>query len=61
LVGNDVVALSDAGELVRIAADPNEYKELGRQKVLGGKCWTTPAVAGGRVFVRSTTEAACLQ
>jgi outer membrane protein assembly factor BamB len=61
LVGNDVVALSDAGELVRMAADSNEYKELGRQKVLGGKCWTTPAVAGGRVFVRSTTEAACLE
>lgn len=61
LVGNDVVALSDAGELVRMAADPKEYKELGRQKVLGGKCWTTPAVSGGRVFVRSTTEAACLE
>jgi hypothetical protein len=44
-----------------MAADSNEYKELGRQKVLGGKCWTTPAVAGGRVFVRSTTEAACLE
>jgi outer membrane protein assembly factor BamB len=61
LVGNDVVALSDAGELVRMAASPEGYKEISRQKVLEGKCWTTPAVAGGRVFVRSTKEAACLE
>lgn len=61
LAGNDVVALSDKGELVRMAANPAGYKEISRQKVLEGKCWTTPAVAGGRVFVRSTKEAACLE
>jgi outer membrane protein assembly factor BamB len=61
LAGNDVVALSDAGELVRMAASPAGYKEISRQKVLEGKCWTTPAVAGGRVFVRSTKEAACFE
>lgn len=61
LAGNDVVALSDAGELVRMTASPAGYKEISRQKVLEGKCWTTPAVAGGRVFVRSTKEAACLE
>lgn len=61
LAGGDVVALSDAGELVRMAASPAGYKELSRQKVLEGKCWTTPAVVGGRVFVRSTKEAACLE
>ena len=61
LSGSDVVALSDAGELVRMVANPDGYKEISRQKVLDGKCWTTPAVAGGRVFVRSTKEAACLE
>lgn len=61
LMGDDVVALSDAGELVRFAAAAGEYKELSRQKVLEGKCWTTPTVSGGRVFVRSTKEAACLE
>jgi outer membrane protein assembly factor BamB len=61
LMGNDVVALSDAGEVVRFAASPTEYKELGRQKVLDGKCWTTPSVSGGRLFVRSTKEASCLE
>ena len=61
LVGNEVVALSDAGDLVRFSAQPEEYKELGRQHVVDGKCWTTPAVSGGRIFVRSTKEAACLE
>ncbi len=61
LMGAEVVALSDAGELVRFAASPAEYKELSRQKVLEGKCWTTPAISNGRIFVRSTKEAAALQ
>jgi outer membrane protein assembly factor BamB len=61
LMGNEVVALSDAGEIVRFAASPSEYRELSRQKVLDGKCWTTPTVSGGRLFVRSTKEAACLE
>lgn len=61
LMGNEVVALSDAGELVRFAAQPSEYREISRQKVLEGKCWTTPTVSNGRIFVRSTKEAACLE
>jgi outer membrane protein assembly factor BamB len=61
LMGNEVVALSDAGEIVRFAAEPAAYKELSRQKVLDGKCWTTPTISGGRLFVRSTKEAACLE
>ena len=61
LMGNEVVALSDAGEIVRFNASPKEYQEVSRQKVLEGKCWTTPTVSGGRLFVRSTKEAACLE
>ena len=61
LVGNQIMALSDAGELVRFEAKPSGYKELSRQKVLTGKCWTTPSIANGKIFVRSTVEAACLQ
>lgn len=60
LAGDQVVALSDAGDLVLIAADPAEYKELARAHVLDGKCWTTPVLANGRIFARSTKEAVCL-
>jgi outer membrane protein assembly factor BamB len=56
---NQVLALTDKGELVLFEAKPDAYKELARAKVLTGKCWTTPVLANGRVYVRSTREAAC--
>ena len=60
LTNGNLLALSDAGELVLMAAQPAAYKELARAKVLEGKCWTTPVISNGLVFVRSTKEAACL-
>jgi outer membrane protein assembly factor BamB len=60
IVGDKVVALSDAGELVVVAAEPSKYNELGRAKVLSGKCWSTPAYSNGRVYIRSTEEGACV-
>jgi outer membrane protein assembly factor BamB len=59
LVGNNVLALSDAGELVVVEATPASYKESGRAKVVEGKCWSTPVLSNGHVYVRSTKEAAC--
>jgi outer membrane protein assembly factor BamB len=58
--GDHVLVLSDAGELVLVEAKPDAYKELARADVLEGKCWSSPSLANGRVFVRSTTEAVCL-
>ncbi len=57
LAGDQVVALSDAGELVLMEASPKGYKELARADILDGKCWTTPVLANGRIFARSTKEA----
>jgi outer membrane protein assembly factor BamB len=61
LVNDKLVVLSDAGELVIAAAKPDAYKEFGRAKILSGKCWSTPAYSNGRIYVRSTEEAACVQ
>lgn len=61
LVGDKIVVLSDAGELVFVKAQPTEYEELSRSEVLEGKCWSTPAYSDGRVYIRSTTEGACLE
>jgi outer membrane protein assembly factor BamB len=55
-----LVALSDKGEVVLAEAKPDAYTELSRGDVLEGKCWSTPALAAGRVFVRSTTQGAAL-
>ena len=60
LAGDKLVALSDAGELVLIDPQPAAYKELARADVLDGKCWTTPVLANGRIYARSTKEAVCL-
>jgi outer membrane protein assembly factor BamB len=60
ILSNDkLLALSDKGELVIIEAKPDAYTELARADVLDGKCWSTPALAGGFIFARSTKEAAC--
>jgi hypothetical protein len=60
LAGNDLIALSDNGEVVLVEASPSGYKELGRSKAVQGKCWSTPALSNGRLYVRSTKESACL-
>ena len=57
LVGDLLVALSDAGEVVLAAARSDEYRELARHDVLEGKCWSSPAYAEGQLYVRSTSQA----
>jgi outer membrane protein assembly factor BamB len=61
ILDNDkIVALSDDGRVVIVEAMPAAYKELAQAKVLNGKCWSTPALSDGRLYVRSTKEGACL-
>ena len=60
LLGDQILALSDAGELVVAEATPAGYKEVSRAKTVEGKCWSTPVVSNGRIYVRSTKEAVCL-
>jgi outer membrane protein assembly factor BamB len=59
LAGNCLIALSDAGELVFVEPTPAGYKELTRFKALPGKCWNSPGLDRGRLYVRSTKEGAC--
>lgn len=61
LVGDKLVALSDAGYVVLIQPTPEKYNELGRFQAVAGKCWSTPSIADGRVYVRSTKEGACYE
>jgi outer membrane protein assembly factor BamB len=61
LVDNQLVALSDDGELVHIEPNPARYVEKGRFKAVAGKCWSTPAFSEGRIYVRSTKEGAAFE
>jgi outer membrane protein assembly factor BamB len=61
LAGGQLLALSDKGELVLIDPQPDAYKELARADILDGKCWSTPVLANGRIYARSTKEAVCVE
>jgi outer membrane protein assembly factor BamB len=61
LAGQHLIALSDDGHLALVEATPAAYREVARFKALDGKCWTTPALANGRLYVRSTKEGACFE
>jgi outer membrane protein assembly factor BamB len=60
LVNNHLVALTERGALVLIQATNNAYTELGRfqaipnYNITSNKCWNTPAVADGKIYIRST-------
>lgn len=56
LAGDQVIALSDSGEIVVVEADPAAYSEKARVEAVAGKCWSSPALAGGALYVRSTRE-----
>ena len=60
LVNNQLVSLTERGELVLVKPDTNSYVELGRFRAILGyfpdsnKCWNGPAVSGGKIFARSS-------
>ena len=61
LVGKHVLVQGDRGELTLVEATPAAYKQAGRFQVLGGKCWTMPVYANGRIYARSDKEAVCVE
>lgn len=60
LVDGNLMVVSDQGELVLIQPSPEAYHELARCHPIAGKCWTDPAVANGKIYLRSQTGAVCL-
>jgi outer membrane protein assembly factor BamB len=65
LVRDRLLVLTERGDLVLAEANTNAYVELGRFRAIPGyagddnKCWNIPAIADGRVYVRSTSFGAC--
>lgn len=56
LAGGHLIVLSDRGKLALVQATPEEYRELGNAQVIEGKCWTSPSLADGRLYVRNEEE-----
>src|SRR5262245_50190846 len=56
-----LVVATDEGEVVLVAADPNQHRELGRFQAINGKTWNHPVIAHGRLYVRNAEEIACYE
>ena len=61
LAGDTLICLGDMGQLPLVKASPANYTEISRlDRVINGKCWSSPIFADGKVLIRSIAEAACL-
>jgi outer membrane protein assembly factor BamB len=58
LAGNNLIVLTEDGDLALVRAVPDRHQELTRFHVLEGKTWNVPAIAGGYLLVRNLAEMA---
>jgi outer membrane protein assembly factor BamB len=54
VVDGMLVILSEKGELVLAEADPQKYGEVSRSHNIGGRCWSLPVLADGRLYLRNS-------
>jgi len=59
LAGEELIVLTDDGELALVEATPEAHRETGRFPAVEGKVFAGPAPAEGRLFVRGDKELAC--
>jgi len=59
-IDGTIIALDGArGDVVMVKLAPESYQELGRFKPLGGRSWTPPIVANGKLIIRNNKTIAC--
>lgn len=56
-----LLVVSEKGEVVLLAANPERHEELARFQALDGKTWNHPVIAHGRLYVRNAEEMACYE
>lgn len=61
--GEHLIALTESGEVVLVADDPDRYREVASLQVLSEEetCWNNPALAGDLLLVRNAVEAVALR
>ena len=61
LCGDRLAALMENGELVLGQVSPKGWKEISRAQVVGSDARRQPALANGRLYVRSKNQISCLE
>lgn len=56
-----LLVLGTNGTLALVEATPTAYREKARAQILSGKCYTAPALAHGRLYLRNEDEMVCLE
>ncbi len=59
LTDEKIIVLKTSGELLLIAADPKQYRELAKAKALDGTAQPLPALADGRLYIRDQHALKC--
>jgi outer membrane protein assembly factor BamB len=55
-----LIVLGESGTLTLVEATPDGYRPVASARVSHNKCWTVPALAGGRLYVRDESQLCCL-
>ena len=55
-----LIVLSDKGRLAIVEASPAAHVEVAGAPVLSGRCWTSPSLARGLLYLRNLEEIVCL-
>ncbi len=58
---DQLLVISESGELVLVRATPEKLVELARFRVFEGRTWNHPVLVGNRLYVRNGEEAACFE
>ncbi|MDG2385523.1 MAG: PQQ-like beta-propeller repeat protein [Pirellulaceae bacterium] len=56
-----LLVLSESGELVLLRTNPEQLEELSQIQVLNSKTWNHPVLIGNRLYVRNGEEIACFE
>lgn len=53
LADGKLIVLTERGELIVANPAPEGFKAISRAQVVGGKCWSAPTLANGKIYVRT--------
>ena len=59
LADEHLVILSEKGEIALVKASPKSFQQIARIPALTGKTWNNPAIAGGHLYIRNSSEMVC--